>query len=185
MKALDFITSNKGKLKEAQAALGPLGFDVRQNDIGYPELQADSLDQVALFGMEQVKARVEGAFMLEDSGLFIEPLGGFPGVYSAYVMKTVGNPGVLRLLGDRKDRGAVFRSCFGYYEPKKGPLLAKGECKGTVSTMIRGTHGFGYDPIFVPEGDDRTFGEMTLEEKNTVSHRGRALKALVELLRGR
>jgi len=185
MKALDFITSNKGKLKEAQAALGPLGFDVRQNDIGYPELQADSLDQVALFGMEQVKARVEGAFMLEDSGLFIEPLGGFPGVYSAYVMKTVGNPGVLRLLGDRKDRGSVFRSCFGYYDPDRGPLLAKGECKGTISTMIRGTHGFGYDPIFVPEGDDRTFGEMTLEEKNTVSHRGRALKALVELLRGR
>jgi len=185
MKALDFITSNKGKLKEAQAALGPLGYDVRQKDIGYPEVQADTLEEVARFGMEQVKARVEGAFILEDSGIFIEPLGGFPGVYSAYVMKTVGNPGILKLLGDRKDRGAAFMSCFGYFDPKKGPMVAKGECKGTISMSIRGKQGFGYDPIFIPEGDDRTFGQMTLEEKNRVSHRGRSLKALVELLKGR
>ena len=185
MKALYFVTSNKGKMKEAQAALGPLGYDVKQKDIGYPEVQADTLDEVALFGMEQAKARIEGAFILEDSGLFIGPLGGFPGVYSAYVQRTVGNPGILMLLGDRKDRGAVFRSCFGFYDPEQGPLLAKGECKGAISTEMRGSHGFGYDPIFIPEGDKRTFGEMSLEEKNRVSHRGRALKGLVELLKGR
>lgn len=183
MKALDFITSNMGKLKEAQAALGPLGFDVRQKDIGYPEVQADTLDEVALFGIEQVKLRIKGAFLLEDSGLFIKPLGGFPGVYSAYVLKTVGNAGVLRLLGDRKDREAVFMSCFGFYDPEKGARLAKGECRGTISMEIRGKQGFGYDPIFIPEGDKRTFGEMTLEEKNRVSHRGRSLKSLVKMLK--
>jgi XTP/dITP diphosphohydrolase len=185
MKALDFITSNKGKLKEVQAALGPLGYDVRQMDIGYPEVQADTLEEVALFGMEQLKARVEGAFIIEDSGIFIGPLGGFPGVYSAYVMRTVGNPGILGLLGDRKDRGAVFRSCFGYYDPKKGPQVVNGECKGAISTEMRGSNGFGYDPIFIPDGEKRTFGEMSLEEKNKVSHRGRSLRALVELLKGR
>ena len=183
MKVLEFITSNKGKLLEAQAALGPLGYKVHQCNIGYPELQADTLDEVAIFGMEQVKAKIKGAFILEDSGLFIEPLGGFPGVYSAYALKTLGNPGILKLLGNRKDRGAVFRSCFGYYDPKKGPQLAKGECKGTMSTKMRGTGGFGFDPIFIPEGDERTYAQIPLDEKNQISHRGRSMKVLVKLLR--
>jgi XTP/dITP diphosphohydrolase len=183
MKVLEFITSNKGKLQEAQAALGPLGYEVRQNNIGYPEPQADTLDEVALFGMEHVKTKIKGAFILEDAGLFIDPLGGFPGVYSAYVLKTLGNPGILKLLGDRKDRGAVFRSCFGYYDPKKGPQLAKGECKGTISMKMRGKGGFGYDPLFIPDGEERTFAEIPIEEKNKIGHRGRSMKVLVELLR--
>jgi XTP/dITP diphosphohydrolase len=64
MKVLTFITSNKGKLEEARAALGPLGYEVRQNNLGYPELQADTIDEVALFGMEQVKAKIKGAFKI-------------------------------------------------------------------------------------------------------------------------
>jgi XTP/dITP diphosphohydrolase len=183
MKVLTFITSNKGKLEEARAALGPLGYEVRQNNLGYPELQADTIDEVALFGMEQVKAKIKGAFILEDSGLFIDCLGGFPGVYSAYALKSLGNPGILKLLGDRKDRGAAFRSCFGYYDPKKGPRLAKGECKGSISKEMRGSGGFGFDPIFIPEGDDRTYAQIPLDEKNQISHRGRSMKVLVELLK--
>jgi len=183
MKVLTFITSNKGKLEEARAALGPLGYEVRQNNLGYPELQVDTLDEVALFGMEHVKSRIKGAFILEDSGLFIEPLGGFPGVYSAYALKTLGNPGILELLKNKKDRKAAFRSCFGYFDPKKGPQLAKGECKGSISTEMRGTGGFGFDPIFIPEGDSRTYAEIPLDEKNQISHRGRSMKVLVELLK--
>lgn len=183
MKVLKFVTSNKGKLEEARAALGPLGYDVEQCNVGYPEPQADTLDEVALFGMTHVKSKIKGAFILEDSGLFIEPLGGFPGVYSAYVLKTLGNPGILELLGKRKDRAAAFRSCFGYYDPKKGPLLAKGECKGAISFEMHGTGGFGFDPIFVPEGDDRTYAQIPLDEKNKISHRGRSMKVLVELLK--
>jgi XTP/dITP diphosphohydrolase len=128
---------------------------------------------------------VPGDFIVEDSGIFIEPLDGFPGVYSAYVLRTVGNPGILRLLGDRKDRGAVFRSCFGHFDHSRGPMVVTGECRGTISFEERGSGGFGYDPIFIPEGDERTFAEMQIEDKNLVSHRGKALKALLAVLKKR
>ena len=183
MKVLNFITSNKGKLKEAQAALGPVGYDVRQLNPGYPEIQADTLEAVALFGIEHLKTKVDGMFILDDSGLFIECFGGFPGVYSAYVLKTLGNPGILRLLGDRKDRNAKFRCCIGMFDPKTGPAIVTGECRGVLSTQMRGSAGFGYDPLFIPEGDTRTFGEIPLDEKNKISHRGRAIAALVALLK--
>jgi XTP/dITP diphosphohydrolase len=124
-------------------------------------------------------------FIIEDSGLFIDPLGGFPGVYSSYILKTLGNPGILRLLGDRKDRDAVFRSCFGHFSTHRGPALIKGECKGRIAFEQRGKEGFGFDPIFIPDGEERTFAEMSVEEKNSISHRGRALEALYNHLQRR
>ena len=185
MSRIHFITSNKGKFKEAKAQIEPLGFELVQEKIDYPEIQADSLDEVALFGMDHLSEVVKGDFLIEDSGLFITALGGFPGVYSAYVIDTLGNPGILRLMGDREDREAVFRSCFGYYSTAKGATVVSGECKGTISREERGSGGFGYDPIFIPEGHERTFAEMPVEEKNSISHRGRAMTALVGLLKGR
>lgn len=183
-RALHFMTSNDGKHREVKAALEPLGMTVHRTDIEYPEVQADTLEEVAFFAMDHLKEEMEGDFLIEDSGLFIEPLGGFPGVYSAYVLRTIGNRGILRLLEGRGegDRGATFRSCFGIFTTSGGAKVVSGECKGTISIEVRGKGGFGYDPIFVPEGDERTFAEMAVEEKNAVSHRGRALKALLRLL---
>jgi XTP/dITP diphosphohydrolase len=118
-------------------------------------------------------------FILEDAGLFIDALQEFPGVYSKFVFFTIGLPGILQLLDTIENRNAVFRSVYGYYEPGKKPIIVVGECKGTISYEQRGNHGFGYDPLFTPNGAKKTFGEMSIEEKNQFSHRGKALENLI------
>ena len=179
MKTLYFITSNKGKFLEAKEKLRPLGFSVIQKDLGYPEIQAEKLEDVALQGIRYVQMSFNEPFMLEDAGLFIEALQGFPGVYSKYVFFTIGLPGILRLLSEVENRKAVFRSVFAYSEPGYKPIISTGECNGTISTEQRGKNGFGYDPIFFPNGVRRTFGEMTTNEKNRYSHRSKALYQLI------
>jgi XTP/dITP diphosphohydrolase len=164
-----FVTGNKGKFQEAEALIG----DLVQQNIGYTEIQADSLEEVAIFGISELSKRLEGPFIIEDAGLFIDVLSGFPGVYSAYVFDTIGNEGILRLMKNIGDRGAAFRSVVAYAEQGLEPQLFMGEVRGNITTEPRGTGGFGYDPIF--EVDGRTIAEMELDEKNKISHRARAL----------
>jgi len=192
---LVFVTSNPNKVIEVQAALAAAGLDVsvEQRDMGYPEPQVDTLEEVVAFGLDDVRGRLPGGrvsvpIMIEDSGLFIDRLNGFPGVFSAYVFRTIGCKGVLQLMGHvpRARRGASFKSVIGLLVPgKKAPMHFRGKCHGTISLDIAGRGGFGYDPIFVPrEGNrvGRTFASMTRDEKNAVSHRGRSVGALVAFL---
>ncbi|MBC7080230.1 MAG: XTP/dITP diphosphatase [Methanothrix sp.] len=167
-----FVTSNRGKFIEAQRILG----GIVQADLGYTEIQADTLEEVVLFGLKELSTRLDSPFIIEDAGLFVEALNGFPGVYSAYVQKTIGNSGILRLMDGIENRAASFRSVVGYSAPGMEPVLFKGELRGVIGFEARGTGGFGYDPIF--EVDGRTLAEMDLEEKNMISHRGRSMKAL-------
>jgi XTP/dITP diphosphohydrolase len=169
---IDFVTSNKGKFAEAQAIFG----DLVQKNIGYTEIQADTLEEVVAFGMEEVMARLKGPVMIEDAGLFVDGLKGFPGVYSAYVQKTIGNYGILQLMEGMENRQAAFKSVVAYAEPGSEPKLFKGELKGDIGFEPRGTGGFGYDPIFYIGG--KSLGEIGLEEKNKISHRGGSMKAL-------
>ena len=183
-RVLRVVTSNEGKAREFSQALEGLPWTIERVDMAYEEVQADTLEEVALASAASVLAggTVAPPFVLEDAGLFVEALRGFPGVYSAYVFRTLGCEGVLRLLEGVADRGAWFESrlalCLG---PGKVELLA-GTCKGTVPGETRGSGGFGFDPIFVPEGGGRTFAEMSIEEKGALSHRGRALARLRERL---
>jgi XTP/dITP diphosphohydrolase len=174
-----FVTSNKGKFVEAQAIFG----DLVQKNIGYNELQVDTLEEVVDFGMEEVMARLKGSVMIEDAGMFIDCLKGFPGVYSAYVQKTIGNSGILRLMEGTDNRGAAFKSVVGYAEPGMEPVVFKGELKGDIGFEPRGTGGFGYDPIFYVNG--KSLAEMSLEEKNRISHRAGSMKALKQWLESR
>ena len=182
MKKLYFITSNKGKLQEASEKLQPFGFSVIQKDLGYPEIQADTLEEVVAAGISFLQSRCQERFILEDAGVFIDSLEGFPGVYSKYVFFTIGLSGILRLLEGLDNRKAVFRSVYGYYEPGKKPMIFIGECPGKITTKKQGDHGFGYDPIFIPDGAQTTFAEMTIREKNQFSHRARALEKLIMVL---
>ncbi|MCX6671795.1 MAG: XTP/dITP diphosphatase [Euryarchaeota archaeon] len=183
MKELFFITSNTGKVKEAIEKLRPLGFSVVQKDLGYPEVQADSLEEVAIWGVSHVQERFRSAFILEDAGLFIDALQRFPGVYSKYVFFTIGLGGILQLLEGVEKREAVFRSVYAYSEPGKKPLIIIGECNGIISTRKQGSHGLGYYPILIPDVAEKTFGDMTVEEKNQFSHRGKALEKLATVLK--
>jgi XTP/dITP diphosphohydrolase len=179
-KTIYFITSNKGKALEAKAKFSTFNIDVVQKNLGYPEIQADTLEDVAFFGADEVQKRFSHPFFLEDAGLFIDALNGFPGVYSAYVYYTVGCSGILKLLEslDYNKRKACFKSVIVFVEPNRKPLIFTGECKGIISEKILGNRGFGFDPIFIPDGEEKTFAQMETEEKNRFSHRGKSLEKL-------
>ncbi len=180
-KTIYFITSNKGKAIEAKSKFSAFNIDVIQKNFGYPEIQAGTLEDVAFFGAEEVQKSFGHPFFLEDAGLFIDALNGFPGVYSSYVYYTIGCSGILKLLKslDDKKRSAYFKSVIAFAEPNKKPLIFTGECKGIISEKILGDHGFGFDPIFIPNGEDKTFAQMETEEKNRFSHRGKSLEKLI------
>ena len=178
---LAFVTSNPGKVEEARKYLEPLGIEVYQLRFEYPEIQADTLEEVAEYGVMWLAERIKEPFFLDDSGLFIEALRGFPGVYSAYVYKTLGIGGILKLLAGESNRRAYFKSVIAYWN---GELhVFTGRVDGEITTEPKGSGGFGFDPIFKPRGFDKTFAEMTTNEKNRISHRGRALKAFASWLK--
>jgi len=180
MKTLYFITSNKGKVLEAKEKFSDLDIKIIQKNLGYPEIQTDTLEEVAIFGVDYLKERFDKPFILEDAGLFIDALDGFPGVYSAYVFYRIGCQGILTLIKDFDDakRKAAFKSVYAYSEPGKKPIIFLGECRGTISKEQLGKHGFGYDPIFIPDGRTKTFAQMDTNEKNQYSHRGKSLEKL-------
>ncbi len=178
MRKIIFVTSNIHKVREANEILSPLGITVEQNNCGYPELQEDEPEAIALFGAQWAANKLNSEVMVDDSGLFIEALGGFPGPYSAYVFDTLGNQRILKLMEEETNRSAVFRCALGYCCPGEEPLCFSGEVKGEISWDIRGNAGFGYDPIFEINGT--TFGEMTDDEKNRLSHRYRAMVKFAE-----
>jgi XTP/dITP diphosphohydrolase len=185
MKTIYFVTGNKGKFLEVKEKMVAQGFEIVQRNIGYPEIQATNLEDVALFGAEYIEEKISHPFILEDAGLFIDALEGFPGVYSSYVYHTIGLKGILKLLdgevGDR--RKAVFKSVIAYKEPDKKSRLFIGKCHGMIANQEVGSHGFGYDPIFVPDRDTRTFGQMEVSEKNCFSHRGKSIEKLLDFFK--
>jgi len=178
-----FVTSNTGKYEEMRLLFAQDGFELERIDLRYPELQVETLEATIMYGLEWIVGRYYRPFLIDDSGLFVEALNGFPGVYSAYVHRTLGNEGILRLLEGQPSRRARFECAIGFAGPDFEPILAKGIAEGSIAAEPRGTGGFGYDPIFVPEGGERTFAEMDLPDKNAISHRGRAVKAFLRKFR--
>lgn len=172
MKKFSFVTTNAHKVSEARALLRGIA-QVEQVDMTYPELQ-DELEVVASFGAGFSAATLRREVMVEDSGIFIDALGGFPGPYSSYVFKKVGNEGILKLMLGVKKRDAVFKSAVAFCRPDSAPIIFTGMVRGKIAKELRGSGGFGYDPIFLYKG--RTFGEVSAADKNAVSHRGKALR---------
>ncbi|WMW21087.1 XTP/dITP diphosphatase [Methanolobus mangrovi] len=180
MRKIVFVTGNKGKFQEVRDILAVRGFEVIQNTDGYPELQEEDLEPIAAYGAKLSAERLGMPVMVDDSGLFINTLNGFPGPYSAFIEKNLGNKRVLKIMEDETDRSAMFKSVIGYCEPGGEPLTFTGTVEGKIAFEELGTGGFGYDPIFDYNG--KTFGELGDEFKNTVSHRRRALDKFLEWL---
>jgi XTP/dITP diphosphohydrolase len=185
MREIAIVTSNKGKMQEFSAGLEPLGFKVVQLDVDCDEIQTDTLEEVVKSCVAQVELMGYHDFILDDSGLFLNNYAGFPGVYSAYAFKTIGCKGILKLLDREPERNAHFDCCIGCSIQDVGRIFVKGSCHGWIDFTERGNSGFGFDPIFVPDGSGKSFAEMTMEEKNKISHRGLAMKQLVEQLKCR
>lgn len=170
-----FVTGNENKFTEAQRILKRIGIDIEQFPNRPPEIQADSLDTIARHCCEKIVKEVNRPVFVEDAGMFIFQLKGFPGPYSSYVLRTISNPGILKLMEGVKDRTAVFRSTIAYASPNQECVIFRGETFGEISRRIRGTH-WGFDPIFIPqEGDGSTYAEMPVDMKNRISHRAKSL----------
>ncbi len=171
------ITHNVHKYHEMKKVIPSLEME----DMEYPEIQADSIEEVVEFALNYLAERIDGNFIIDDSGLFIHSLNDFPGVYSAYVFRTIGNEGILKLMEEIEDRRATFKTVIGLRVEGENFKFV-GLCHGKIATEPSGTNGFGYDPIFIPEGYDRTFAEMSTKEKNRVSHRGKAIRKVASFL---
>lgn len=177
-KTLTVVTSNKGKYKEYQEKLGDYYNKVEMENIGYPEIQADELEDVVEFALEVLSEK--SPLIIDDSGLFIDSLKGFPGVYSSYVMKTIGCDGILSLMKNKENRKSKFECVIGYLGERKKTF--KGISNGSITREKRGEGGFGYDPIFRPEESEKTYAEMSSSEKNRISHRGKAMEKLLDFV---
>lgn len=180
MRKIIFVTGNAHKVREAREILSSVGISVEQINCGYPELQESEIEKIAAFGAVWAADRLNSEVIVDDSGLFIGALNGFPGPYSAYVFDKLGNGRILKLMEGETDRKAAFRCVIGFCRAGEKARLFTGEVEGEISLEARGNGGFGYDPIFSVGG--RTFGEMENDEKNRISHRQRALFRLAEWL---
>ncbi|MDE0556968.1 MAG: hypothetical protein OSB30_00670 [Candidatus Poseidoniaceae archaeon] len=212
-KKIWFLTGNLGKVKEAEHHLHKLGYEVEQLIIDEEllEPQSDDLYLVAQAKITQALPHLpnkEDMLLVEDAGLFIQHLNGFPGVYSAYALKTIGCNGILKLLSHLESqdpvmngqlRGAEFQAVAALWNGQE-IIFGNGKCPGWISQEINGEEGFGFDPIFVPFDLDglgnaltagnygetsthgATFGAVELEKKQLFSHRMRALNDLITQL---
>ena len=178
---LYFVTDNRGKLREVENILKQFGIKVVQASVRKTEIQSNDLGEIALYAARRAFLQLRKPLFVEDAGLFIDSLNGFPGPYSSYVYKTIGVKGVLKLLEGVTNRRACFKSYVALILPPLEKLFM-GEVCGVISDEARGSGGFGFDPIFRPEGSAKTFAEMSLEEKNRYSHRAKAVRAMGEWL---
>ena len=175
-----FVTGNAGKFAEIQEILKPLGIAVIQNKGDYPEIQADDLEPIAAASAKAAANDLGISVLVDDSGLFIHALNGFPGPYSRFVEDHLGNVRVLKLMEKETDRRAYFKTAVAFCEPNNEPVTFFGIVEGQIAFEERGDGGFGFDPIFDYNG--KTFGELGTEFKNTISHRRRALDKFIEWL---
>ncbi len=190
MDKLVLASRNKHKIGEMRELLLPLGIEV-MSALDFPELQEVEEDQPTLDGNALKKARyvheVTGLPSLsDDTGLEVDALNGAPGVFSArYAGENVTyQDNVSKLLSElegKENRNAQFRTVMAFIDGEIEHTF-EGTVPGVITNQQKGLGGFGYDPIFLPEGFDKTFAELDPEDKNAISHRGRAIQKFVAFL---
>lgn len=179
-KQILFLTSNPHKVEEAKSILKRYNITIVSSPQKGDEIQSDSIVEVAKICAQNAYSKIGKPLFVEDSGLFIDSLGGFPGVYSAFALDKIGCEGILRLLGQERQRSARFECAIAYAD-KNGVKTFHAEVKGKISSRIFEGKGFGYDPIFIPDGHNETFSKI-FEVKEKISHRARALEQFAEYI---
>jgi len=170
-----FASSNTHKYEEAEKILAEFDIELGFFQTQLVEIQDESLSKIALQKALNAYEKCKKPVIVEDDGLFIESLSGFPGPYSSYIFNTIGNNGILKLIGDNRD--AQFVAVIAFCDSSNEPTLFESSVAGKISKNIQ-DGGWGYDPIFIPDGHDKTFGEMEPKLKMSIDHR---LEALIKL----
>ncbi len=172
-----FVTGNKYKFDEVMKILP----DLEMVDLDVPELQLDSVEEIAVESIKHAFAELGKPCFVEDTGFYVHALGGFPGSYGKHALNSIGIEGMLKLMQGVEDRGAHFITCIAYAD-ENGVKAFAGRDEGNISLDARGEQGFAFDRIFVSEGCDKTNGEQAMDEKNKHSSRARAMTAFQEYL---
>ena len=179
-----FATNNINKFNEARRVLGEFKIAVGMLRAKSFEIQSDSLEEIAKASVIDAFHRCNLPIIVEDAGLFVDALKGFPGPFAAYVYRTIGNRGLLRLMENVRDRRGRFESVIAYFSGEvKEPVCFSGVVLGKIALSERrksAEMGFGFDPLFIPSEGMKTFAEMSVEEKNRSSHRANAFRMFAE-----
>lgn len=154
-----------------------MGFPVDRRELDLPEPQALDPAKVVEAKARAAFARLRAPLLVEDSGLAVEAWGGFPGALVKWMENSVGLEGIARMLDPFPDRRATAVCVVAFFDGEK-LVVSRGEARGSIAAAPRGSGGFGWDRLFVPEGDTRTFAEMSSAEKDRISHRRRAWEGL-------
>ena len=197
METIIAASRNQHKIVEIEAITKKYGMNIISRDeAGIPKIEieedGETFEENSLKKAEEIMKMCGKITIADDSGLMVEYLHGAPGVYSARFAGEDGNDKknndkLLALLEGvpYKERKGKFVSVITMVFPNGETLVARGECEGHILTEPEGENGFGYDPLFVPDGYQRTFAQLTAEEKNSISHRAKALEELEKLLKER
>jgi len=170
---LFFVSSNTHKFTEAQRILSNLGLDISLFKTTLEEIQSNSLSEIATRKALDAYSKVQKPVIIEDDGLFIDSLNGFPGPYSSYAYDTIGNKGIMSLLEKIESRNAKFVAIIAYCNGVDDIQLFESSIPGKISLSIE-EGGWGYDPIFIPDGESKTFANIS--DKDKFSHRSASLK---------
>jgi len=182
---ITFITGNRNKLEEVRSILKTnqenTHYSIKSLDIDLPEVQGEP-EYVIQEKCKSASSQLNGPIIVEDTSLCFNALGGLPGPYIKWFMKKIGLDGLNKLLLGYEDKTIEAKCIFAYQENRESKIhYFTGITKGTL-VEPRGNMNFGWDPVFLPEGYNETYGEMDNETKNSISHRFKALQLLKEFL---
>jgi inosine triphosphate pyrophosphatase len=177
MKQILFITGNEGKLREVRALIP----DVQGINLDLTEIQETDASAIITAKLAEAQKGHTGAFIVEDTSLYLDAMNGLPGPLVKWFLKTIQVEGIYKLTEAFKSTRATARTLIGYADEDGSVHFFEGAISGTL-VPPRGTDGFGWDAIFQPDGYEKTFAEMTLEEKSQCSMRKRAVEGLRQYL---
>ena len=172
------VTSNVGKRREAEEILGR---SIEVVSVDLPEVQSLDLLEVLRCKADEAWSRLERPLVVEETGLELTSLNGFPGPLVKWMLEAVGPEGIAQV-GLSLGSPGVRAVCSILYRDALGDVVASGATSGSLVLPPRGGEGFGWDPVFVPQGERLTYGELSSDRKNSIGHRGRAWRALVAKL---
>lgn len=176
---LYFVTGNDNKIKEAQAILN-IPISIIKLDL--PEIQSLDPEEIINHKAKAAYEKIKKPLLVEDVSFSVEAWNGFPGPFIKFLEKAGGNELFLRMMGNEKNRKASAIATIGLHTGTD-IILFSGQVDGQIAQSIRGVNGWGFDFIFQPDGEQRTFAQMSDEEKNKLSHRYRALAKLKAFLK--
>ena len=179
---LVLITQNKHKLKELTPLFKKYNVDFDTTSHEKHEIRSENIEEIARIAAKVAFETLQKPVVVDDTGFFVDSLSGFPGSYAGIVLKFIGYEGILRLMNGIENRASKFQTAVAYCDGHHKESFV-GTMSGSVARVPGGVGGFGYDPIFVPEGFTKTYAELTFDEKVSISHRTRAFEEFLRWYR--